>query len=68
MFTLFAILNNKTTLCEYIKALNANKGKSLREWLNYARSICDALPSEKNILLLVREKSIRDKGLVGKII
>ena len=68
MFTLFAILNNKTTLCEYIKALNANKGKPLREWLNDARRICCELPSEETLLSLVREKSVRDKGLVGKII
>jgi|LakMenEpi03Aug12_release.lakeMendotaPanAssembly.Ray.scaffolds.fasta_scaffold432120_2 hypothetical protein len=69
MFTLFAVLNNKTTLCEYIKALNMNKGKPLRDWLNYARSICDGLPSEEYLLsILVREKSTKDKGLVGKII
>jgi len=68
MFTLFDILNDKTILCEYIKALNANKGKTLREWLNYARNICDGLPSEEILLSLVSEKSIKDKGLVGKII
>uniref|UniRef100_A0A6C0B9C1 Uncharacterized protein n=1 Tax=viral metagenome TaxID=1070528 RepID=A0A6C0B9C1_9ZZZZ len=69
MFTLLTILKNKNSLCDYIKALNANKGKSLREWLNYARSICDGLPSEENMLAqLVSEKSAKDKGLVGKII
>jgi hypothetical protein len=69
MYTLSSILNNKTSLCVYIQSLNINKGKPLREWLIYARSICDGLPTEEYLLsILVREKSIRDKGLVGKII
>jgi len=69
MFTLSTILNNKTSLCEYIKTLNTNKGKLLRDWLNFARSICDGLPSEENISsIFVREKSTKDKGLVGKMI
>ena len=69
MFTLTNILNDKTILRGYIQALNVNKGKLLREWLIYARSICDGLPSEENIsTMFVREKSTKDKGLVGKII
>ena len=67
MFTLTQILNNKTILCEYIKALNTNKGKPLRDWLIYARSIVE-LPNEETLLSLVREKSVRDKGFVGKLI
>ena len=65
---LSTILTNEVTLQTFIKLLNTNKGNPLRDWLKYARSICDGLPSEECLLTLIREKSTKDKGFVGKLI
>ena len=50
---LSSILTNEVSLRTFINSLNTNKGKPLREWLKYARSICHELPSEECLLSIL---------------
>jgi hypothetical protein len=64
------IISNENLLYDYIQKLNHyTKTKTIREILNFARSICHGLPSEEELNPLQKsDKCIKDKGLFGKII
>ena len=69
-YNLTDVLSNKIILYKYLEDLNKNiKNKSLREIMQYARAICNGLPSEEDLIeKLISNKNKTDKGLTGKII
>ena len=69
-YNLTDVLSNKIILYKYLEDLNKNiKNKSLRKIMQYARTICNGLPSEEDLIeKLISNKNKTDKGLTGKII
>jgi hypothetical protein len=70
IYNILDVISNEIILYNYLEDLNKNiKNKSLREIMQYARSICNGLPSEEDLIKnLLSNKNKTDKGLTGKII
>jgi hypothetical protein len=68
-YSLLNVISNETIMNDYIRYLNNSQLKTIKDILNYARTICDGLPSEEDIINTFKtNKNIKDKGLFGKII
>ena len=72
LFKINDVITNEAILNNYIQELNKyniNKNKTINELIIYARNICDGLPNEKELFILLHSNNnINDKGLFGKII
>ena len=71
LFKIDDVINNEAVLNEYIQQINKyiNSNKTINEIMIYARNICDGLPSNEELFILLKsDKNINDKGLFGKII
>ena len=69
-YNILDIISNKVLLYKYLEDLNLYiKNKTLHEIITYARSICQGLPCEEDLIEnLKSNKNTKDKGLTGKII
>lgn len=63
------IISNVTIMNDYMQDLHNSPNKTIKGIFDYARTICDGLPSEEDIFETFKTyKHTTDKGLFGKII
>ena len=69
-FNISIVINNESIINDYIYEINSFiKNKTIYEVLIHVRKICFGLPSEQELIeMLKSDKNIKDKGLFGKII
>ncbi len=66
---IFEVVSQISLVSEYINQLNLHRGKSLRELLSIAHTVCNGLPSEADLqTTLCKNSNGKDKGLTGKVI
>jgi len=69
-YNILDVIGNSVILYNYLEDLNLYiKNKTLSEIMQYARTICNGLPSEEDLIEnLKSNKNTKDKGLTGKMI
>jgi hypothetical protein len=69
-YNILDVIGNSVILYNYLEDLNLYiKNKTLSDIMQYARTICNGLPSEEDLIEnLKSNKNTKDKGLTGKMI
>lgn len=70
-YNIHEVCRCENLLNRYLKDLNnciKDGSVTIKDTINYARSICGNLPSYEDITLLNTDKFINDKGITGKIL
>ena len=71
IYNIHEVCSCENILNEYINDLNnyiKNGSVTIKDTINYAKSICGYLPSYEDITLLNTDKFNNDKGIIGKIL